>query len=149
VLHTYSDTSHTTPCHPLPPPPRALYEFGSYAFLAVYKDSFGMTFKDLRDPQNGVVGVWIILAAEWVWFMGLAWYLEQVFASGTGNRKHPLFFLKGWSKKVGGCMSAVSVCVCGGGGGGGGPRWWMAQGSGRLGDQTQGRRVQQCRGGRM
>jgi hypothetical protein len=67
----------------------------------VYKDSFGMTWKDLRDPTNGVVGVWIILAAEWVWFMGLAWYLEQVFASGTGNRKHPLFFLKGWTKKVG------------------------------------------------
>ena len=72
---------------------RGLYEFGSYSFIAVYKNSYGMTFADLSDPTNGMVGVYIILLVEWVWFLLLAWYLEQVFASGTGNRKHPLYFL--------------------------------------------------------
>jgi hypothetical protein len=30
---------------------------------------------------------------EWVVFLVAAWYLEQVFASGTGVRRPPLFFL--------------------------------------------------------
>jgi hypothetical protein len=66
---------------------------GQYAFLANYRNSFGMTVADLRDPGNGMVGAWIILVVEWFVFMLLAWYLEQVFASGTGNRRHPLYFL--------------------------------------------------------
>jgi hypothetical protein len=40
-----------------------------------------------------MAAVWGILGAEWVLFVALAWYLEQVFASGTGNRRHPLYFL--------------------------------------------------------
>jgi hypothetical protein len=52
-----------------------------------------MSFSTLLDPGNGMITAWAILAAEWWVFMGLAWYLEQVFASGTGNRRHPLFFL--------------------------------------------------------
>ena len=74
---------------------RGLFEFGEYAFLAVYRDAYGMTFASLRDAGNGVAAAWGILAAEWWVFMALAWYLEQVFASGTGNRRHPLFFLDG------------------------------------------------------
>ena len=54
-----------------------------------------MTFANLADPGNGMVAAWAILFAEWFAFMALAWYLEQVFASGTGNRRHPLFFLDG------------------------------------------------------
>ncbi|GBF88379.1 ABC transporter A family member protein [Raphidocelis subcapitata] len=72
---------------------RGLFEFGEYAFLAVYRNGYGMALRNLNDPGNGMIAVWIILAAEWPVFMGLAWYLEQVFASGTGNRRHPLFFL--------------------------------------------------------
>ena len=72
-----------------------LYEFGEYATLASYRGSFGMTFANLADPGNGMVAAWAILFAEWFAFMALAWYLEQVFASGTGNRRHPLFFLDG------------------------------------------------------
>lgn len=72
---------------------RSLYEFGEYAFLAVYRNSYGMSFTNLHDDGNGMITVWIILLVEWWVFMVLAWYLEQVFASGTGNRRHPLFFL--------------------------------------------------------
>ncbi|KIZ06631.1 hypothetical protein MNEG_1315 [Monoraphidium neglectum] len=77
---------------------RGLFELGEYSFLAVYRDSYGMKFSNLSDPKNGLVAVYIILALEWWVFMGLAWYLEQVFASGTGNRRHPLFFLDRFRK---------------------------------------------------
>ncbi|KIZ07740.1 hypothetical protein MNEG_0209 [Monoraphidium neglectum] len=72
---------------------RGLYEFGEYAYLAVYRDSFGISFSTLSEPGNGLKTVWAILIVEWFVFIALAWYLEQVFASGTGNRRHPLFFL--------------------------------------------------------
>lgn len=51
---------------------------GEYAFLAVYRSSYGMSVSNLRDAGNGMIEVWIILAVEWVVFMALAWYLEQV-----------------------------------------------------------------------
>ncbi|WIA37022.1 hypothetical protein OEZ86_014006 [Tetradesmus obliquus] len=73
---------------------RGLFELGEYAFLAVYRNSYGMSFASLSDPGNGMTTAWLILGVEWLLFMGLAWYLEQVFASGTGNRRHPLFFLE-------------------------------------------------------
>jgi hypothetical protein len=53
----------------------------------------GMTWANLVDPGNGMISVLVILFGEWFLFMAAAWYLEQVFASGTGNRKHPLFIL--------------------------------------------------------
>ncbi|KAF6264708.1 hypothetical protein COO60DRAFT_1482014 [Scenedesmus sp. NREL 46B-D3] len=74
---------------------RGLFEMGEYAFLAVYRNSYGMAFSNLRDAGNGMTTAWLILGVEWVVFMAAAWYLEQVFASGTGNRRHPLFFLEG------------------------------------------------------
>jgi hypothetical protein len=49
-----------------------------------------------------MVAVWIILAVEWFVFMVLAWYLEQTVSTGTGNKKHPLFFLD--------CLRKVSTC---------------------------------------
>ncbi len=52
-----------------------------------------MTFSNLMDPGNGMISAFAMLFGEWFVFMGLAWYLEQVFASGTGNKRHPLFFL--------------------------------------------------------
>ena len=60
----------------------------------------GMGFANLVDPGNGMVTAWAILFGEWFLFMAGAWYLEQVFASGTGNRRHPLFFLD-FLRKVG------------------------------------------------
>lgn len=51
---------------------------GEYAFLAVYRSSYGMSWEDLGAKGNGMAGAWLILGVEWVLFMGLAWYLEQV-----------------------------------------------------------------------
>lgn len=51
---------------------------GEYAFLAVYRQSYGMSLSNLRDAGNGMTEVWVILAVEWVVFMMVAWYLEQV-----------------------------------------------------------------------
>jgi hypothetical protein len=57
---------------------------GEYAFLAVYRNSYGMDFANLRDAGNGMTTAWLILGVEWVVFMGLAWYLEQVCGGGGG-----------------------------------------------------------------
>lgn len=63
---------------PACPAARGLFELGEYAFLAVYRSSYGMSVANLADPNNGMTTVWLILACEWVLFMALAWYLEQV-----------------------------------------------------------------------
>lgn len=65
-------THQPTPTH------RGLFEMGEYAFLAVYRSSYGMSLADLRAKGNGMLEAWLILAVEWVVFMVLAWYLEQV-----------------------------------------------------------------------
>jgi len=55
---------------------------GEYAFLAVYRSSYGMSLSDLYAKGNGMLEAWLILAVEWVIFMALAWYLEQVSECG-------------------------------------------------------------------
>ena len=51
---------------------------GEYAFLAVYRSSYGMSVADLWTKGNGMLEAWLILGVEWIVFMALAWYLEQV-----------------------------------------------------------------------
>jgi hypothetical protein len=65
---------------------------GEYAFLAVYRNSFGMSLQSLKDPGNGMTTVWAILAAEWAVFMAAAWYAEKVLATGTGGSKRRACF---------------------------------------------------------
>lgn len=81
---------------------RGLYEQAEYTFLGVYRNTLGMKFTNLSDAGNGMRGTWGIFVVEWVIFMVLGWYLEQVLSSGTGIRRHPLYFLDGLRKKVGG-----------------------------------------------
>jgi hypothetical protein len=64
---------------------------GQYAFRATYQNSDGMTFADINKDGTGMGEVWIIFIVEWVVFLVLAWYLEQVISSATGIRKHWLF----------------------------------------------------------
>ncbi|KAL6775733.1 ABCA3A [Auxenochlorella protothecoides x Auxenochlorella symbiontica] len=78
---------------------RGLWEMGTYAFRGAYKNSGGMTWSSLSDPGNGSTAVLIIFAVEWVVFLVLAWYFEQVIPSGVGITKHPLFFLGGKFRK--------------------------------------------------
>lgn len=79
-----------------PTNPRGLYELGEYAFLGVYRSSAGMSWANLGDPGNGMSTAMLILGLEAPLFMAAAWYLEQVAAPGTGNRRHPLFCLPTW-----------------------------------------------------
>lgn len=72
---------------------RGLYIMGNYAFIAAYSGSGGLSFSEFNSDGNGLAVVFIILLVEAVLFLGLAWFLEQVLPSGTGVRRHPLFFL--------------------------------------------------------
>jgi hypothetical protein len=37
-----------------------------------------MRFSSFSDEKNGMVTIFIIMAVEWLVFMLLAWYIEQV-----------------------------------------------------------------------
>ena len=50
-----------------------------------------MTFSDINKDGTGMGTIWLIFFVEWVVFLVLAWYLEQVISSATGIRKHWLF----------------------------------------------------------
>ena len=73
---------------------------GEYAFLAVYRSSYGMSTSDLWAKGNGMLEAWLILAVEWVVFMALAWYLEQVRFDTTVSVR---VVVGGWGGG-GGCM---------------------------------------------
>lgn len=72
---------------------RGLYEFSQYAFIGNYKGSSGMRWSNLSDPKNGLKQAMTILAIEWLLFLLLAYYLDQVVVSGSGLKKNCLFFL--------------------------------------------------------
>lgn len=72
---------------------RGLWEFAQYSFQAVYTGTKGMQWSNLNDEKNGMSDVLIILFVEWIVFMALTLYLDQVVAAGGGINKHPLFFL--------------------------------------------------------
>ena len=72
---------------------RGLYEIANYAFRAAYGTGTGITWSNLNDPGNGLVGVMVIFAVEAVLFLVVAWYIEQVYPQGCGVPRHPLFFL--------------------------------------------------------
>ena len=65
----------------------------------------GMQWSNLNDDNNGLKDVLVILFVEWVVFMILTFYLDQVAVTDSGINKHPLFFLnfkRKVNKKVGG-----------------------------------------------
>ncbi|KDD75805.1 hypothetical protein H632_c492p1, partial [Helicosporidium sp. ATCC 50920] len=72
---------------------RGLFEISAYAYRADYTGRGGLTWASLSDPGCGMTAVLVILAVEWVVFLVLAWYFEQIFAMGVGISRHPLFFL--------------------------------------------------------
>lgn len=79
---------------------RGLYEMSAYTFRGVYMDTKGMQFDNLHDQGNGMLATWGIMAVEWVIFLVLGLYFEQVIESGTGITRHPLFFMQWmWRKK--------------------------------------------------
>lgn len=74
----------------------------AYAFKATYQNGgHGLNFSDLHDYNNHWIYATCVCAVETVLAVVLAWYLEQVLASGTGVRRHPLFFLQRRKSKGG------------------------------------------------
>lgn len=57
---------------------RGYLELADYAIRGSYRDSYGMLVSNLHDADNGMTTTWVILAVEWVIFMLVAMYLEQV-----------------------------------------------------------------------
>ena len=57
------------------------------------QNSKGMQWSNLSDPNNGMRQVLVILFLEWIFFMALTIYLDQVAMSESGINKHPLFCL--------------------------------------------------------
>jgi hypothetical protein len=76
---------------------RGLYEFSQSASGGNNWGTDGMQWKDLRDGVNGMKEVLIIMFAEWIVVLFVAYYIDQVLSTGSG--KNPLFFLKGFQKK--------------------------------------------------
>ncbi|XP_015070141.1 ABC transporter A family member 7-like [Solanum pennellii] len=74
---------------------RGLYEFSYYAFVGNYMGTDGMRWKDLGDGKNGMKEVLIIMIVQWLVFLVLAYYIDQITSSG----KDPLFFLRNFRKK--------------------------------------------------
>jgi hypothetical protein len=72
---------------------RGLFEFSQYSFIGNYKGIKGMEWTNLSDSQNGMKDVLGIMSVEWVLFLLVAYYLDQVLVSGSGVKKNPLFFL--------------------------------------------------------
>ncbi|RWW85706.1 hypothetical protein BHE74_00005593 [Ensete ventricosum] len=74
-----------------------LYEFSQYSFQGDLMGAYRMQWGDLNDWQNGMKAVLIIMFVEWLVFLLVAFYLDQVL--GGGIRKDPLFWLKYFQKK--------------------------------------------------
>ncbi|CAI5486916.1 unnamed protein product [Closterium sp. Naga37s-1] len=73
---------------------RGLYEFAQSAFIGSYQATSGsLTFSNAG--EYGFWGAVGIMAVEWVIFLLLGLYLDQVVPTGGGSGKHPLFCLDG------------------------------------------------------
>ena len=67
----------------------------AYAFKATYQNGgHGLNFSNLHDHNNHWIYATCVCAVETFLAIALALYLEQVLSSGTGVRRHPLFFLQ-------------------------------------------------------
>jgi len=76
---------------------RGLYEFGQSATSGSNSRTNGMRWQDLSDSANGMKEVLIIMFAEWIIVLFVAYYIDQV--SSTGSGKSTIFFFKGFLKK--------------------------------------------------
>lgn len=59
----------------------------------------GMYLDYLSNSNNGIREVLIIMSIEWVVFLIVSYYLDQVISSGSGSRRSLLFFLPNSQRK--------------------------------------------------
>lgn len=78
---------------------RGLYELSQYARGGFRVGTYGMFWEYLSNSNNGMREVLIIMSIEWVVFLIVSYYLDQVISSGSGNRWSLLFFLPNSQRK--------------------------------------------------
>ncbi|KAF9667757.1 hypothetical protein SADUNF_Sadunf15G0056600 [Salix dunnii] len=76
---------------------RGLYELAEYAFSGNSIGTDGMKWGNLSDSENGMSDVMIIMLLEWIALLFIAYYVDQVFSSGSG--KNPKYLLQKFRKK--------------------------------------------------
>ncbi|CAK7322852.1 unnamed protein product [Dovyalis caffra] len=76
---------------------RGLYEFAEYSFSGNSMGTDGMKWGNLSDSENGMSDVMIIMLLEWLAVLAIAYYVDQIFASGSG--KNPKYLLQKFRKK--------------------------------------------------
>ncbi|KAG5234066.1 hypothetical protein OIU76_000668 [Salix suchowensis] len=76
---------------------RGLYEFAEYALQGNSMGTDGMKWGNLSDSENGMSDVMIIMLLEWLAVLCIAYYVDQIFASGSG--KNPKYLLQKFRKK--------------------------------------------------
>jgi len=80
---------------------RGYYELAAFGLAASYQPrdapdaaGVGLTWAKVRGSR-GMDDVMIIFLIEWVVIALAAYYLDSVLATGSGLKRHPLFFLRG------------------------------------------------------
>ncbi|KAB5531930.1 hypothetical protein DKX38_018600 [Salix brachista] len=76
---------------------RGLYEFAEYALQGNSMGTDGMKWGNMSDSENGMSDVMIIMLLEWLAVLCIAYYVDQIFASGSG--KNPKYLLQKFRKK--------------------------------------------------
>ena len=78
---------------------RGFYEMSAFGAVASYSPtgmgeaSLGISWLKIKG-SGGMEVVMVIFFVEWLLIGVAAWYLDQVYASGSGVKRHPLFFLE-------------------------------------------------------
>ncbi|KAF3781963.1 ABC transporter A family member 3 [Nymphaea thermarum] len=72
---------------------RGVYELLQYSLEGHYKGTWGMSWKNLSDNENGMKIVLIIMAAEWLIMLPITYYLDQISFLGKG-KQNPLYLIR-------------------------------------------------------
>lgn len=80
---------------------RGLYELGQYAFSGSAMGTTGMTWRNLKDPINGMCDILIIMTVEWALLLVLAFYLDRSSSTSSigGSVRNPLLLFRCSQKK--------------------------------------------------
>lgn len=74
---------------------RGLYEFAQSSLTGNYMGTKGMSWGDLKGGTSGMRDILIMMLAQWLVVLFVAYYIDQVVLSG----RSPLIFLQKFRKK--------------------------------------------------
>lgn len=64
---------------------RGLYEFSQYSLTGFYQGTKGMLWRNMKDTENGMRQVFVIMVVEWILITPLSFYLDQFLQSKSIN----------------------------------------------------------------